>query len=113
MSYEVNGTTIEADDNGYLTDTNAWNEEVAAAIAAAEGIDELTKEHWDLVNYLRDAYMNENGHQPNNREINKAMSKAWDRKVGSKDVFALFPTGPSKQAGKIAGLPESKRKGGY
>ena len=113
MAYEVNGKTIESDENGYLTDVNAWDEDVAAVIAADEGIDELTKEHWDLINYLRDAYMNENGHQPNNREINKAMSEAWGRKVGSKDVFNLFPTGPSKQAGKIAGLPESRRKGGY
>ena len=113
MSYEVNGTTVEADANGYLTDINSWNEDVAKAIAASEGIDDLTQEHWDLINYLRDAYINENGEQPNNRAINKAMSKAWGRKVDSKAVFALFPLGPSKQAGKIAGLPESKRKGGY
>ena len=113
MAYEVNGTTIEADENGYLTDLNTWNEEVAKVIAAAEGIDELTKEHWDLINYLRSTYINENGEQPNNRVINKAMAEAWGRKVGSKDVFLLFPLGPSKQAGKIAGLPESKRKGGY
>lgn len=113
MSYEVNGTTVEADANGYLTDINSWSEDVAKVIAASEGLDDLTQEHWDLINYLRDAYINENGEQPNNRAINKAMSKAWGRKVDSKAVFALFPLGPSKQAGKIAGLPESKRKGGY
>ena len=113
MSYEVNGATVEADANGYLTDITSWNEDVAKVIAASEGIDDLTQEHWDLINYLRDAYVNENGEQPNNRAINKAMSKAWGRKVDSKAVFALFPLGPSKQAGKIAGLPESKRKGGY
>lgn len=113
MAYEVNGTSIETDDNGYLTDINEWSEDVAKVVAVSEGIDELTEEHWALVNYLRDAYINENGEQPNNRAINKAMSKAWGRKVDSKAVFALFPGGPSKQAGKIAGLPESKRKGGY
>ena len=113
MSYEVNGTTIETNEAGYLNDINDWSEDAAKIIAAAEGIDELTEEHWALVNYLRDAYVNENGEQPNNRAINKAMSKAWGRKVDSKAVFLLFPGGPSKQAGKIAGLPESKRKGGY
>ena len=113
MGYEVNGATIEADDNGYLTEITSWSEDVAKVIALDEGIDELSSEHWDLVNYLRDTYINENGEQPNNRAINKAMSAAWGRKVGSKDVFLLFPGGPSKQAGKIAGLPESKRKGGY
>jgi len=112
MSIEVGGKTIETDGNGYLVEINDWNEEVAKAIAVEEGI-ELTEKHWDLVNYLRDSYMNENGHQPNNREINKHLAKVWGEKVGSKDVFKLFPGTPSKQAGKIAGLPESKRKGGY
>lgn len=114
MSYEVNGQTVAAGENGYLTDINDWSEEVAKVIADAEGL-ELTPEHWDVINFLRDAYINENGHQPNNREMNKAMAKAWGRKVGSKDLFMLFPGsgGPSKQAAKIGGLPESKRKGGY
>lgn len=112
MAYDVNGTSIDCDANGYLTDISAWNQDVASAIAAAEGI-ELTDKHWDLINYLRDAYINENGEQPNNRAINKEMGKLWGKKVDSKEVFELFPLGPSKQAGKIAGLPESKRKGGY
>jgi tRNA 2-thiouridine synthesizing protein E len=112
MSIEVDGKTIETDGNGYLVEISDWSEAVAGEIAKAEGI-ELTEKHWDLVNFLRESYVNENGHQPNNREINKHLSKAWGTKVGSKDVFALFPGNPSKQAGKIAGLPESKRKGGY
>jgi tRNA 2-thiouridine synthesizing protein E len=33
--------------------------------------------------------------------------------VQSKDLYELFPMQPSKQAPKIAGLPESRRKGGY
>jgi len=114
MPYEVNGQTIETDANGYLADPNDWNEEVAKVIAEAEGV-ELTQEHWDVMKYLRDTYFEENGHQPNNREMVKAMSKIWGRKIGSKDLFMLFPGGggPSKQAAKIAGLPETKRKGGY
>jgi len=112
MSFELNGKTIETDDNGYLADINEWTEEMAEELAKQEGI-ELTDKHWDLVKFLRDSYVNEGGHQPNNREINKHLGKVWGTKVGSKDVFNLFPGNPSKQAGKIAGLPESKRKGGY
>ena len=33
--------------------------------------------------------------------------------VNGKTLFDLFPGNPSKQAGRIAGLPESLRKGGY
>ena len=42
------------------------------------------------------------------------MQDKWaGRKVDNKTPFDLFPGSPSKQAGKIAGLPESMRKGGY
>ena len=42
------------------------------------------------------------------------MQDKWpDRKVDNKTLFDLFPGNPSKQAGRIAGLPESLRKGGY
>jgi tRNA 2-thiouridine synthesizing protein E len=42
------------------------------------------------------------------------MQDKWTgRKVDNKTLFDLFPGSPSKQAGKIAGLPESMRKGGY
>jgi tRNA 2-thiouridine synthesizing protein E len=41
------------------------------------------------------------------------MSAKWDKKIAQKDTFDLFPKMPSKQGGKVAGLPESRRKGGY
>ena len=112
MAYEVGGKTIECNANGYLNDINEWSEEVAAAIAAEEGV-ELSEKAWDLINFLRDEYINNGGNQPNDRNIVKAMSDKWGEKVNSKDLYTLFPMQPSKQAGKIGGLPESRRKGGY
>lgn len=113
MAYEVAGKSVEADANGYLVNMEDWNEDVAQAIANAESIGELTERHWDIINYLRDEYFNNSGNQPNERTILKAMSDKWGGKVGQKDTFALFPGMPSKQAGKVAGLPETRRKGGY
>ncbi len=112
MAYEVEGRTIEADANGYLVDLNDWSEAVAAQIAAIEELD-LTERHWDVIRYLRDEYINNNQNQPNERTLVKAMSKAWGEKISSKELYDLFPRMPSKQGGKIAGLPESRRKGGY
>lgn len=113
MEYNVNGTMIEADKNGYLVDIDEWNEDVAQVIAAQDGI-ELTDKHWDLVKYLREEFVENRGNQPNTRTIIKAMQEAWgDKTVDSKALYDLFPKDPSKQAGRIAGLPESKRKGGY
>ena len=52
MSLEVNGKTIELDENGNMTDPNAWDEDVARALAAQDNI-ELTEQHFDVLNYLR------------------------------------------------------------
>ncbi|MBI3563174.1 MAG: TusE/DsrC/DsvC family sulfur relay protein [Gammaproteobacteria bacterium] len=112
MAYEINGKTVETTANGYLVNTEDWNKEVAERIAVQEGIMELTPRHWDIINYLREEYFNNNQNQPNERTILKAMNDKWG-KATSKDTYDLFPQMPSKQGGKIAGLPESRRKGGY
>jgi tRNA 2-thiouridine synthesizing protein E len=104
---------LEKTDNGYLVNIEEWNEAVAKEIAEAEGIPELTQRHWDLINYLREEFLDNGGNQPNDRHIVKAMSDKWGESVGTKDLYTLFPKQPSKQAAKIGGLPESKRKGGY
>jgi tRNA 2-thiouridine synthesizing protein E len=112
MAIEVNGKTIETDDKGNLVNPQDWNEDVAKALAAGDDI-ELTREHRDVLEYLRDEYLNNNNNQPMERQINKDMGKRWGRKVGSKDLYKLFPKAPSKQGNKIAGLPFVARKGGY
>jgi tRNA 2-thiouridine synthesizing protein E len=113
MSYEVNGKTLETTETGYLVSQDDWDKDVAEAIAAAEGLS-LSQDHWDVIDFLREAFFEHNGEQPNNRAILKAMQEKWaGRAVDNKTLFDLFPGNPSKQAGKIAGLPESMRKGGY
>ena len=112
MAFDFNGTEIATTANGYLENLDDWSEDLAKAMAAAEDI-ELTDRHWDIINYLRDEYINNGQNQPNTRKIVKAMSAKWGEKVSQKDVYTLFPLDPSKQGGRIAGLPESRRKGGY
>ena len=113
MTYEVNGKQIATTESGFLESLDDWDKAVAEAIAAADGLT-LAQDHWDVIEYLRDAYLNHNGEQPNNRAILKAMQEKWPgRKVDNKTLFDLYPGNPSKQAGKVAGLPESMRKGGY
>jgi tRNA 2-thiouridine synthesizing protein E len=111
MAIDVNGTSVETTENGYLVDINAWNEDVAKALAEEDGI-ELTEKHWDVVNYLRDAHVSK-GEEPNERTIMKDMKAIWGKKPSSKEMFQLFPGAPSKQGRKFAGLPQSTRKGGY
>lgn len=112
MSLEVNGGSIETTASGFLVNIEDWNEEVAKVIAAEESL-ELTEEHWDLMNYLRDEFINNNSNQPNTRNMVKAMSAKWGKKIDAKYLYLLFPGDPSKQGGRVSGLPESRRKGGY
>lgn len=112
MAIEVNGRTIETDDNGNLVNYQDWDRDVAQALAAIEAI-ELTQDHWDVLEYLRDEFQNNNGNQPMERQINKDMGKRWGKTVSSKDLYKLFPLAPSKQGNRVAGLPYIARKGGY
>lgn len=112
MAIEVNGASIETTENGYLVNYTDWTEEVARKLAEIEGI-ELTEQHWDIINYLRDEYISNNQNQPMERALLKDMGKKWGSKPTSKDVYKLFPLAPTKQGTKIAGLPAVMRKGGY
>ncbi len=103
---------LERDSNGYLADLNDWNEDIAHEIATEEGI-ELTAESFKVINFLRDEFINNNGNQPNERNMVKGLKDDWEGKLDTKVLYTLFPKGPAKQAGKCAGLPETKRKGGY
>ena len=113
MAIEVNGKFIETTASGFLENIEDWSEDLAKIIADEEKL-ELTERHWDVVNYLRDEFINNAGNQPNTRNMVKAMTKLWgDKTVNAKTLYDLFPGDPSKQGGRIGGLPESRRKGGY
>ena len=113
MTITVNGKEIETSPTGFLSNVGDWNEDIAKVIAIEEGV-ELTDKHWDLINYLRDEFINNGENQPNTRNIVKTMQQKWnDKSVSAKTLYGLFPKDPSKQAGRIGGLPESRRKGGY
>ena len=112
MALEVDGKTVETTENGYLVNAEDWSEAVCEAIAQVDGI-AMTDKHWDVVKYLRDEHFNNGGNEPNERTIMKDMGKKWGEKLSSKDMYAMFPLMPSKQGRKIAGLPQSTRKGGY
>ncbi|VFS89073.1 Sulfurtransferase TusE [Kluyvera cryocrescens] len=98
-------TEIETDSEGYLKDTTLWSEGLAEAIAANEGI-ELSPEHWEVVRFVRNFYLEFNT-SPAIRMLVKAMANTFGEEKGnSRYLYRLFPKGPAKQATKIAGLPK-------
>jgi tRNA 2-thiouridine synthesizing protein E len=105
MSIEVNGKSIETDEEGYILNLGDWNEEIAGELAKEEGID-MSENHWEVVNFLRE-YYDEYQIAPAVRVLTKAIGKKLGADKGnSKYLYELFPYGPAKQACKIAGLPK-------
>ncbi len=105
MSISVADKTLETDEEGYLVNLSDWDEEVAEEIAKTEDID-LTENHWEVINFLRE-YYDEYQIAPAVRVLTKAIGKKLGKEKGnSKYLYELFPYGPAKQACKIAGLPK-------
>jgi tRNA 2-thiouridine synthesizing protein E len=91
--------TIEVDEDGFMQEPEKWNETVAAALGTTEGVDDLTDEHWKVVNYLRDYFL-QFGVAPMIRKLCKETG------FDLKKIYVLFPSGPAKGACKVAGLPK-------
>ncbi|MCP4696313.1 MAG: TusE/DsrC/DsvC family sulfur relay protein [Gammaproteobacteria bacterium] len=104
-SIEIEGKAIEVDEEGYLVNLNDWNESVAKTLAEQDGI-ELSNNHWEVVNFLRE-YYDEYQIAPAVRVLTKAIGKKMGKEKGnSKYLYELFPYGPGKQACRFAGLPK-------
>jgi tRNA 2-thiouridine synthesizing protein E len=109
MPYEVNGRTLDTDDEGYLLEPD-YDEAAALAIAQAEGL-QLTDDHWKVIHYLHEQFR-EHGHTPNFRTMVKDLAQVLPQH-DSKTLYDLFPGGPAKQGVRVAGLPRPFGKGGY
>lgn len=105
MTLEVEGKSYETDEEGYLANLSDWNPSLAEAMANADDA-ELTENHWEVINFLRE-YYEEYQVAPAVRVLTKAIGKKLGKDKGnSKYLYELFPYGPAKQACKYAGLPK-------
>ncbi len=94
---EIAGNQVDVDDEGFMTNPDQWNEDIAKVLAAEEGIAELTDGHWKVINFVRSDYA-EKGQVPTIRRMKKVGN------IPTKDLYDLFPNGPAKKAAKVSGL---------
>jgi tRNA 2-thiouridine synthesizing protein E len=97
----VTPTNVKRDAEGFLVNPGDWTEAMAPEIARENGINVLTDRHWQVVRFMRAAYL-ENGSAPSIRTLGKASG------VTIKELYRLFPRGPAKLAAKIAGIPKPR-----
>jgi dissimilatory sulfite reductase related protein len=97
---EVNGRKLEINEEGFLVDPSQWDNEAAIILAKTEeGLENLTDEHWAVINFIRNHFQETNS-APMVRSICKTTGLQLKR------IYELFPSGPAKGACKLAGLPK-------
>ncbi|MBP5401338.1 MAG: TusE/DsrC/DsvC family sulfur relay protein [Bacteroidales bacterium] len=99
MDIVVNNQKIEMDGDGFMLQPELWNDEVAAVIAKADDIENLTEDHWKVIRIIRQNY-EEKGLAPMVRVICKETG------LKLKQIYELFPLGPARGACRVAGLPK-------
>jgi len=97
--FEVDGKKYEVDEDGFLQEPTLWNQDVATDFAQSEAISQLTEEHWKVINYIRNYYL-QFGIAPMIRKLCKETGFKLN------EIYKLFPSGPAKGACKLAGLPK-------
>ena len=97
--FKAGDQVLEIDEDGFIQNPDEWNDVVAAALGKTEGVDDLTENHWKVVNFLREYYI-EFGVAPMIRKLCKSTGFKLS------EIYDMFPSGPAKGACKIAGLPK-------
>ncbi len=97
----IAGTSVDRNDEGFFTDPTQWTDAMATELATAEGIDDLTEDHWRVIKFMRSEYFDK-GTGPTVRMLGKTSG------VSVKQLYQLFPKGPAKTAAKIAGIPKPR-----
>ena len=97
LTREIAGKEVDFDDEGFMKDPTAWTIDIAEELAHEAGIEELTENHWKVIEFSRADY-EAKGEAPGLRRITKVGG------VPTKQIYKLFPKGPAKKVARIAGL---------
>ncbi len=97
---EIAGKPINVNEEGFLTQYDEWNEEIAKELAKQIEIP-MTEEHWKIIKFLREDFKTQ-GETATSRRVQTVGG------VPVKEQFALFPKKPAKKMAYIAGLPKPK-----
>lgn len=100
----VGGVAHALDAEGYLLGREAWNEAVAEALAAEDGV-ALDAPRWEMIRFLRQHYARFR-HLPTVRLLARAAASELGPEKGNiAYLYELFPRGPGRQLFRYAGLP--------
>jgi tRNA 2-thiouridine synthesizing protein E len=93
----IAGTDVQVNDEGFMTELGEWSKAIALELAREEGIEQLSDDHWKVIEFCRQA-ATESGSAPTLRQITTGTG------ITTKELFALYPKGPAKKVARISGL---------
>ncbi len=96
----IDGRSVHVDDEGFLTEYDEWDEDLAKVLASQIGVD-MTDDHWKAIRFLRSDFK-EHGETATIRRVDVVGG------ISTKDLFRLFPKKPAKKMAYIAGLPKPR-----
>lgn len=98
-------TDLATDGEGYLLNHHDWNKVVANEIADRENIT-LTEQHWLIINFVRNYFLEYNT-TPAIRSLVNNLKKTYGEEIGnSRYLQKMFNDSPAKTVAKLAGLPK-------
>ena len=92
--------TARLDEKGYLMPLERWDRNVGRLLARDAVPEGLTEDHWKIVEYLRQYYL-EFGIVPPIRKLCRDTGYSLTR------IYELFPAGVARGACRVAGIPST------
>ena len=89
---DIAGVQVELDDEGFMTNPDQWNEDIAKALAAEEGISELTDKHWE-VQLFRKFYVIEFHHPKKSQGVHESEQRIIESYHSLPLIFDYWLTG--------------------
>lgn len=98
------GKVVKVGCKGHLVRPDDWSKELAIHFAEQDGV-KLKKDHWRVINFLRD-YYKKFQIQPMIKIFVREVGRVLGQEKGNTEyLYKLFPGGPLTQGCKYAGLP--------
>ena len=97
----IAGRELVFDEEGFLVNPEYWTREVAAELAQDTGLEALTDQHWKVIQFIRDFYLQQ-GRSPLHKELRSSIG------ITMMEIQRLFPGGIRHGARRLAGLPNPK-----
>ena len=105
LAIDVQGRAIALGPKGFMLNFDAWDEDVARALAAEDGL-ELQECHWKAIHFVR-RYFQQHEMPPTPKVLIRDVGgQLHAYRCGYKTLKQLFPQGGCKQVCRLAGLPD-------